>query len=345
MMKGNRTADIFHTIARKHGYTVERVLPSRGRHEYAILRQGDVRAFLKAGPARATDHDEPRMLHNFQREVWWAKTVQRLRGQRDLPFTSPSVLRTNVTRRGCAGDMAWILFAFEDASALAQSSIWDMQGAHKDWDASGILHFRKALPRICATLHALESIGRETVASLGVPPDPPRHPHGDAGVWPELWPFLVTHRILSQRVVEESRAALGEAPASEERVLGQGDFDVSHLHIRADGTVVLVDNEFAGWYPRLDSLAYCVHRLWANRRRPDLAQELLAKYTDTYVPRRVCQTFMTEIFRLLLPRVLRGFYYDAVRRDLSPSHETQVCRRELLSALLHRDHAALFTTA
>lgn len=330
-------------VASKEGYTLERHARGRGRYEYALLQRDGRPFFVKAGYTRQVDFDEPLLLYNLQREIWWAQVIEALEQSRGkLPFTSPRVVSTNVSRRGCADDVGWIIFTFEEAEALAGASIWEVGRAEKEWDASAVERFRRNIPSLCATLAALDQMTSSVIRPLGIPLKPPHAPHGETSVPREMLQVIRAEKLLPAHEITESVEQLtGYRHIRDVRVLGQGDFEVSHLHLRPDGTVALVDNEFAWWYPRFDSLTYCFHRLWANRRRPDLARALLHAYADQSIPQRKRGTFFTEFYRILLPRTLRGFYYDATRRGLGPFAENQVVRRELLWAILARNWRVL----
>lgn len=333
-------------LARDREYDLERFAAGRGRYQYAVLQKEGRRFFLKAGYTHQEDYDEPILLHNLQREVWWATVIEALeRSDGPLPFTSPVCAETNVTRRGCPDPVAWVIFTFEEALPLAGASIWDIGQAGKEWDERRIALFHQHLPSLCAVLATLEGITSESVRHLGVPIQPPHAPHGELALPKLMRVFLKENTLLvdssEYRACETVLAQGRRSNVRKERVLGQGDFEVSHLHVRNDGKVVLVDNEFGGWYPRLDSLTYCYHRLWANRRRPDLARELLDAFVGKYIPKRKRSWFFGRFYPILLPRTLRGFYYDATRRGLPPWHENQVRRRELVQAILARDHRTL----
>jgi hypothetical protein len=244
------------------------------------------------------------------------------------------VVATNVTPEGCDDEVGWGIFTFEKTPPLAGASVWDVGKVGKEWSEEHITLFRRYLPHICRALAALESITPEDVQGLNVSPKPPHRAHGETRVPRDFTDYLKGKGFVTDEELEASLQRLEASPdVSQEVVLGQGDFEVSHLHIRNDGTVVLTDNEFGGWYPRLDSLTYCYHRLWANRRQPHLAQELLTAYLANHVPASERDAFFTQFVRILLPRVIRGFYYDATRRHLDPQAENQVRRRELFHTL------------
>lgn len=325
-------------IAKEHGFELDRHVLGRGRYEYGLLSSAKGRAFLKAGFAQQGDYDEKKLLYNLQREVWFSQVVTAVKQRYELPFTTPAIIATNVTPNGCDDEVAWIILEYEPGRPLAGTSIWDTKEVSKDWAKEQIARFRQHIPNICHTLAMLERITPETLKQSAIPQHPPHRAHGEVAVPDNFIRYLKQRSFFSTDELTAILARLVKQRLVGQRlVLGQGDFEVSHLLVRDDGTVVITDNEFGGWYPRYDSLTYCYHRLWANRRRPELAKELLNHYVSEYVKQSRHGAFMTAFARLMLPRAIRGIYYDATRRHLSETHENQLLRKDLIAAVIARD--------
>jgi hypothetical protein len=327
--------DTITDVAGKGEYAVEKHIPGRGRYEYAVLVKNGRRFFIKAGVNQQEDYDEPVLLHNLQREVWWAQTVATLAQERSLPFASPVVIETNIESNDSANeDIGWIIFEYEEAKPISGGSIWDTGKVDKDWRPEQVERFTDLIPNLCATLDTLHSITPTTFSELGVPQKPPHKPHGEVVVPDEFIEVIRQDNLLDHTLLE--RALAHPKPQSLPDVLGPGDFEVGHLMIRDDGTVIISDNEFAGWYPKYDSLTYCLHRLWATRRQPELAKALLGYFLEHYVPQSNQDQFWIDFSAIMVPRLVRGIYYDASRRTLPTGHENQELRRELLKTLLDK---------
>lgn len=328
-------------VARKNGYVIDRRVQGRGRYEYAVLSKSDSRFFIKAGFNQQEDYDEPILLYNLQRELWWASVVEALAKKHNLPFTSPLVEQTNIEPNDTANEkVGWIIFEYEEAQPMSGGSIWDTGKVDKDWRPEQVQRFHKTMPNLCSALNALDGITPDVVSALSVEPRPPHKPHGEPSVPDEFVRVIKGQKLLDAGLLEQSLAPPKSLSSSSE-VLGQGDFEVGHLMMRDDGTVVISDNEFAGWYPRHDSLTYCVHRLWATRRQPNLARSLLAHYVQRYIPLREQERFWSDFAAIMIPRLVRGIYYDATRRTLPTGHENQELRRVLLKVLLNRKYEKL----
>lgn len=128
--------------------------------------------------------------------------------------------------------------------------------------------------------------------------------------------------------------------------LGNGAFEVKNFWRTPDGQLVIMDNEFAGWYPKYDHLSYLYHRLYCNTMRPDLARNILRYYTTSRVLRGDELPAQHEVLyhgfaRILKPRLLGGWYYDTVRRKLPPWHRKQRLRYGLYWSLLCGKHHKL----
>lgn len=333
--------DAITNVAGTHNYAIDRRVNGRGRYEYAVLGKNDDRFFIKVGFNQQEDYDEPILLYNLQREVWWAQVVAALTEGRSLPFSSPRVVQTNVQFDDKANEkIGWIIFEHEEAKPISGGSIWDTGKVDKGWQPEQVERFEELIPNLCATLDALHKITPAVISELGVETRPPHKPHGETSVPDEFVRVIREKELLDADLSEQSLAASQNAPTLPE-VLGQGDFEVGHLMIRDDGTVVISDNEFAGWYPKYDSLTYCVHRLWATRLQPDLVKGLLTYYLQHYIPQAEQEQFWTDFATIMVPRLVRGIYYDATRRTLPTGQENQQLRRELLKTLLDKNFQGL----
>jgi hypothetical protein len=327
-------------VADVGGYVVERYITGRGRYEYAVLGRGGERFFIKAGFNQQKDYDEPVLLYNLQREVWWAQVIEALERRESLPFTSPHLVETNISFEDeNNSDTGWIIFEYEGAQPISGGSIWDTGKVNKNWLPRQVSRFEELVPSLCATLDKLDNITSSVVSEVTVEPNPPYKPHSEVLVPDEFVQVIKRKKLLDVDLLERSLVAPKKTSALE--VLGQGDFEVGHLLIRDDGKIVIVDNEFAGWYPKYDSLTYCVHRLWATRQQPELTKTLLAYYVDHYVTESDREQFWQDFSGLMVPRLVRGIYYDATRRTLPTGHKNQQLRRELLKILLNKNFREL----
>jgi hypothetical protein len=171
------------------------------------------------------------------------------------------------------------------------------------------------------SLRALEQVHLRTLDTLGLPPLP-APPHGMRG-----W---------------QKRGMLDMETA----VLGNGAFEVENIWCDSRGWTVVMDNEFAGWYPPCDHLTYLYHRLYCNAARPDSAKRLLRAYLQrSILPHERANShlndFYAEFARILKPRVLNGWYCDTIRRKLPPWHKKQRLRYRLLWHLLRGHYGQL----
>ncbi|MEK7556449.1 MAG: hypothetical protein AAB538_00545, partial [Patescibacteria group bacterium] len=199
--------EVIEQVAGGRGYEVEKHLTGRGRYEYAILRKGERRAFLKAGFHQQEDLDEPKLLPNLQREIWWARVIEALERQKPSPpaprslgevgFTSPRLIDTNITPAGCADEVGWVVFEYESAEPFADIKVE---------------RFSHAIPKICATLNALNNIHPATLAKLSLPSAPPVEAHGEAVVPEEFWEVIQREQLLEMNTVEHIKAALPREP-------------------------------------------------------------------------------------------------------------------------------------
>jgi hypothetical protein len=334
-MKGLQA--VMRDVARKFGYTVLRSKEGKGRYAYAVLQKRKQQFFMKAAWNRHPDYDEPRMLYNLQREVWWALLVKALHQRRCLPFDSPQVKQTNIKFKDQENEeVGWIIFSLEQATPLGENRAWWQKKRGKKILFSRRKWIQRCVPPICRTLAALQKITPSTVKSLPLPSTPPHVPHKESRVPRSFLRLIERKRLLGKDMLGQAEKVLRNSPRIC-RELGQGDFELSHLILREDGTLVITDNEFAGWYPKYDSLTYLLHRLWASRRKPDLARVILGYFVRNFVPRKEREKFWEQFWALFIPRVLRGFYYDLTRRGFGASHPNQKRRRELLTFLLRGD--------
>jgi hypothetical protein len=161
-------------------------------------------------------------------------------------------------------------------------------------------------------LYALEGVNEATLKSLGLPPLP-APPHG--------------MRRYQRKGFDMSKA-----------VLGNGAFEIKNFWRATDGSFVLMDNEFAGWYPKYDHLSYLYHRLYCNAMRPDLARLVLNRYRVCYVGQENEQQFLSDFSSILKPRLLGGWFLDTVRRKLPPWHRKQRLRYELLWNIFRKQY-------
>lgn len=333
-------------IAAERGYEVAQHVKGSGRYEYATLTKLGVRYFMKAGVNAQVDFDEVCLLHNLQREVWWATVVQAIDKVRILPFTSPFIVETNIEADDAKNaEVGWIIFEYEEGEVLSGTSIWNTGTVQKEWQPSQLERFVAIIPKLTETLAALDSISPDAIKDFPIPASPPHSPHQDP-VLPETMVHVIReNELLPDELVDEA-LVISQQPVPERHVLGQGDFDVSHLFIRPDTTVVISDNEFAGWYVPHDSLTYCLHRIWANRHKPALAKQLLSHYVTTYVPgdKEGRQKFWDEFTRVMAPRLLRGSYYDFSRHKEPATAPGYRMRQEILTALLTKNYASLLAS-
>lgn len=268
--------------------------------------QDGSKAFVKLAIASEPDLDEPNRLNGMRREVWWSRVIQKL-NERDasFPFKSPLVLATNVDEAvPFFDDVAWVALEEINGKPIVN---WDISSPNHDMDVDANLD--QFFDTAASVLHALESIHPDTLDKIGMPPLP-APPHG--------------MRRYQKRM---DLSAM---------VLGNGAFEVGNFWHTTDGSCVLMDNEFAGWYPKHDHLTYLFHRLYCNAMRPDLANKVLNQYRTRFIQPNQDAQFLADFCSILRPRVLGGWLLDTTRRKLPPWHRKQRLRYKLLWDLWNR---------
>ncbi|HSX24575.1 MAG TPA: hypothetical protein VLG69_01270 [Candidatus Andersenbacteria bacterium] len=272
------------------------------RHIGAKVKMPDGQfGFAKLALNNARDWDEPDMLLGMQREVWWSKVIHGLRQHRpSFPFTSPTVLQTNVECANSNSEVSWIIFEHINGKPIVD---WDVTTNLDQTNEELVQKFFRFVSKAVDCLFALNSITHNVVREVGMD-DVPSLPHG-------------SRRWLKKRFMDLDTA-----------VLGNGAFEIGNIWETDDGQVVIMDNEFAGWYPRYDSLSYLYHRLYCNCRRPDMACYLCGEYVSRNDEVRGCQDdfYLRDLSRILQPRLLSGWYNDTVRRRLPPWHKNHRLR-------------------
>lgn len=282
--------------------------------------QGEL-CYAKLAIAKRHDLDEPDMLAGMRREVWWSKVIQRLRQENlAFPFTSPRVYATNVNQEPFQDEVAWVIMEFVDGVPIVD---WEPERSDRELTEAEVKHFDRLFDAVIASLFALQQIHVYTLQELGLPPLPSQ-PHGMRG-----W---------------QKKGLLDMETA----VLGNGAFEIKNFWRTDDGQLVIMDNEFAGWYPKYDHLTYLYHRLYCNTMRPDLAKRLLYQYVqkamgagDFSASPDSLLGFWKDFARILKPRVIRGWCYDTVRRKLPPWHKKQRLRYGLLWSMLRGHYGKL----
>jgi hypothetical protein len=267
-------------------------------------------AFAKLALANRRDLDEPNMRGGFLRELWWSTIIHRLRAEDDsFPFSTPRIFESNA--QDFDQEVVWFIAEYIEGKPIVD---WEPERTTRKMTAAETEQFNQLLDAMVDSLLALEKIHPATVARLELPPLP-LAPHG------------------MRRWQKKGLLDLNTA------VLGNGAFEIKNFWRTADGQLVIIDNEFAGWYPLYDHLSYLYHRLYCNSMRPDLARRLLYAYVDKRADRSpgACPLFVVfaeDFARLLKPRLRSGWYYDRFRRNFMMGHKKQRLRYELYWKLL-----------
>jgi len=282
------------------------------RHMGAQVECDGERCYAKLALANRVDQDEPEMLNGMRREVWWSRVIEKLsQAKVFFPFVSPRTIATNVDDEPFIDTVAWVIMEHIDGGPIV------------DLANSSDEQFDCFLSAAITSLLALEQIHPRMLDVLGLPPLP-SPPHGM-----RRW---------------QKRGLLDMTTA----VLGNGAFEVENFWRDTNGRIVVMDNEFAGWYPRYDHLSYLYHRLYCNGMRPDLAERMLDRYMqeamragDFNASPDSLIGFWKSFARILKPRVLGGWYYDTVRRRLPPWHKKQRLRYGLIWHMLRGHYGKL----
>lgn len=285
------------------------------RHVGAQVEYNGNLCFAKLAIAKKGDLDESDMLQGMRREVWWSKVIQRLRQENPtFPFTSPRVLATNVNQQPFHDEVAWVIMEYIDGVPLLD---WEPESTVEririiEEDDPRVNWLNGMFDAIVIALRALEQVHPRTLEELGLP-SLPSPPHG--------------MRRWQKKGMLDMQAA----------VLGNGAFEMKNFWRGPGDELVIMDNEFAGWYPKHDHLSYLYHRLYCNDMRPDLATRMLSRYVwktfqageFNHSPDSMLE-FSRSFAQILRPRLLGGWYYDTVRRKLMPWHKKQRLRYGLL---------------
>lgn len=291
------------------------------RHFKARVDVDGKRYFAKLALAKQGDLDEQDMLEGMRREVWWSNVIQKLReDDPSFPFHSPSIWATNVNQQPFRDEVAWVAFEHIEGQPVVD---WEPERSDRTMTSTEVERFDQLFDVVIRSLRALEKIHPHTLERLGLPPLP-SPPHG-------------MRRWQKKGLLDMQTA-----------VLGNGAFEIKNFWRTSDGRFVLMDNEFAGWYPKYDHLSYLYHRLYCNTMRPDLAKRMLDRYMqeamrtgDFNASPDSLLGFWTRFTRILKPRLLGGWYYDTVRRKLMPWHKKQRLRYELLWSMLRGHYGKL----
>ncbi len=300
------------------------------RHYMAHVSCTGKQYFAKLAIAGGKDLDEDDMLEGMRREVWWSRAISALR-ERDgtFPFTSPSIKETNVTRYPFHDEVAWVIMEYIDGQPLVRE---ETSRLVRTLVPSKEEQYAQLFDVAIRSLLALEKIHPQYLEKIGLP-QLPSPPHG--------------MRLWRKRGLLDGKTA----------VLGNGTFDVKNFWRTRDGTIVLMDNEFAGWYPKLDALAYLYHRLYCSAMRPDLARALLGRYLrevdvvelareislkqEILIDDQLYDLIYSRFAQLLIPRLLNGWRCDTNRRGVMPFHKMQRLRYGLLWSLKWGNYAKL----
>lgn len=280
---------------------------------------GDFPCYAKLALAKHGDLDEPDMLDGMRREVWWSQVIGRLRQENSsFPFTSPRILETNINKQPFQDEVAWVIMEYIDGVPIVD---WEPERIERHMTSTENERFDRLFDAVIKSLLVLEQIHPQTLDDLGLSPLP-APPHG-------------MRRWQKKGVLDMETA-----------VLGNGAFEIKNFWRTPDGQLVIMDNEFAGWYPQYDHLSYLYHRLYCNTMRPDLAKRLLKQYKNqcrwTTGENLIGGSgFAQKFSRLLKPRLLGGWYYDMVRRKLPPWHKKQRLRYGLYWSLLRGKYGKL----
>lgn len=296
------------------------------RHVGAQVEYNGDLCYAKLSLAKKGDLDEPDMLDGMRREVWWSKVIQRLRQENPaFPFTSPRVLATNVSQQPFQDEVAWVIMEhidgvpfldWEPESTAEQICIVEEDDRRVNW-------LNGMFDAVVIALRALEQVHPRTLDALGLPPLP-SPPHGM-----RRW---------------QKKGLLNMETA----MLGNGAWEMKNFWRGPGDELVIMDNEFAGWYPKYDHLSYFYHRLYCNAMRPDLAKRMLFRYQwqafqagEFDHSEDSMLDFLKSFARILKPRVLGGWYHDTVRRKLMPWHKKQRLRYGLLWSMLRGHYGNL----
>ena len=311
------------TYFQSNGYTLvsSKWTTHLKRHVGCVLKKSSQRYFAKLAIAKQPDLDEPNMLEGMRREVWWSRTIQTLRQYNsEFPFTSPRIVETNVTQEPFQEEVAWVIFEYINGRPIVE---WEPDRSNRKMNSVEVERFNRLFDAIINSLVALEKVNLHTLNELGLPPLP-SPPHG------------------------MRRAQRKGLLNMETAVLGNGAFEIKNFWQDTQGRLVILDNEFAGLYPKYDHLAYLYHRLYCNTMRPDLAKRLLSKYIakaiqigNSSAATNPLQEFWQSFTQILRPRAIGGWYYDTFRRQFMPWHKKQVLRYKLLWSLLCGHHGKL----
>jgi hypothetical protein len=286
------------------------------RHVGARVKYKGNNCYAKLAIAKSGDLDESEMLSGIRREVWWSGVIQRLRQENAaFPFTSPRVLATNVGQQPFQEKVAWLIMEYIDGVPVVD---WEPEQTERQMNKTEDERFDCLFDDVISSLIALEQVHPDTLDwnNSDLPPLP-SPPHG-------------MRRWQKKGLLDMETA-----------VLGNGAFEIKNFWRTPSGQLVIMDNEFAGWYPKYDHLSYLYHRLYCNTARPDLAKRMLDHYMkkterscDLNSSPKSLLVFWKSFAGVLRPRLLSGWYYDTVRRKLMPWHEKQRLRYGLLWSLL-----------
>lgn len=289
------------------------------RHVGAQVEYNGALCYAKLSLAKHGDLDEPDMLNGMRREVWWSQVIERLQQENSsFPFTSPRVFATNVSQQPFHDEVAWVIMEYIQGQPIVD---WEPERTERQMNSTEDERFDRLFDAVIASLLALEQVHPQTLEQLGLPPLP-SPPHGM-----RRW---------------EKKGLLDMQTA----VLGNGAFEIKNFWRTPAGQLVIMDNEFAGWYPKHDHLTYLYHRLYCNTMRPDLAKRLLGAYVDRTILHQdhvgvLWNQFFADFAQILKPRILGGWYYDTVRRRLMPWHKKQRLRYSLLWSMLRGNYGTL----
>lgn len=288
------------------------------RHVGAKVEYKGELCYAKLAIAQSGDLDEPDMLNGMRREVWWSAVIQRLRQENAaFPFTSPRILDTNVKQQSFQDEVAWVIMEHIDGVPIVD---WEPERTERHMSGNEDDRFNRLFDAVISSLIALEQVHPQTIAALGLP-SLSSPPHG-------------MRRWQKKGLLDMDTA-----------VLGNGAFEIKNFWRTPDEQLVIMDNEFAGWYPKYDHLSYLYHRLYCNTIRPDLAKRMLDRYMqeamrtgDFNASPDSLRGFWKSFARILKPRLLGGWYYDTVRRKLMPWHTKQRLRYGLLWSMLRGNY-------
>lgn len=244
------------------------------RFEYAKVRQGNTRYFLKS--ARSD-----KFIPNMQREIVWAEFMNRV----EAFYPEKHLFGLNVVRRiGKTG----IVFDFVDAPVVAEP------GDIEAW--------QQILPRYADMLVTFDAIAQNW-KSEDLPEEPSRSDH----VY-DLWRQWLGVNIERYPRLLEARKQLEMIHSKLTKCLQHGDLTPWQIFDTGNGWVVYDGEKCGTDLFRFTDLAYGYGRLYTLLKSPIVAKELLRAFMEKHAMDNT--QFMKEFVPVLTHRAV-GCLADA----------------------------------